>query len=133
MARMRDERGFSLIELLAALLILTIVITVSFTAFYERTRRLQQAAEMVLAWQALANEAEYQRRIEFADLESGTPFRSGPQPEILAPLKPFETSIVVEKTKPGIRNVTMKILWRNGKREAHLTLVRVHTGATNLW
>lgn len=131
MARMRDERGFSLIELLAALLILTIVITVSFTAFYERTRRLQQAAEMVLAWQALANEAEYQRRIDFGDLESGTGFRS--DLEILAPLKPFVTSIAVEQTRPGIRNVTMKIRWRHGKREAHLTLVRVNTGATNLW
>jgi prepilin-type N-terminal cleavage/methylation domain-containing protein len=129
---MRNQRGFSLLEILAALLILTVVITVSFTAFYERTRRLQQAAEIVLAYQALSNEAEYRRRIEFDELKTELKFRSST--EILAPLAPYEAVVTVPKqTQPGIRNVTMKIRWRNGEREARLTLVRTKTGATNLW
>lgn len=128
---MRDQRGFSLLELLAALLILTIVITVSFTAFYERTRRLQQASEISVAYQALANEAEYWRRIEFKKLKSEKKFRS--DTELLTQLKPEATVATVEPVKPGICNVTLKIRWRNGEREAMLTLVRVDTGATNLW
>lgn len=128
---MRDQRGFSLLELLAALLILTVVITVSFTAFYERTRRLQQASEISVAYQVLANEAEHRRRIEFNSLQSETKFRSGT--ELLAPLQPYATIVTVEQTKPGVRNVTLRIRWRNGEREAALTLVRVDTGATNLW
>lgn len=128
---MRDQRGFSLLELLAALLILTIVMTVSFTAFYERTRRLQQAAEISLAYQALSNEAEYWRRIEFDELRSETRFRS--ETALLAPLHPDAMIATVEDIKPGIRNVTLKIRWRNNEREAALTLVRVNTGATNLW
>lgn len=128
---MRDQRGFSLLEILAALVILTLVITVSFTAFYERTRRLQQAAEIVLAYQALSNEAEYRRRIDFHELKNEQKFRSST--ELLAPLAPYATIVTVQQTKPGIRNVTMKIRWREGAREAQLTLLRTDTGATNLW
>lgn len=128
---MRDQRGFSLLELLAALLILTIVITVSFTAFYERMRRIQQASEITLAYQSLANEAEYWRRIEFDELKSENKFRS--ETTLLAPLAPEATIATVELVKPGVRKVTLKIRWRKGEREAALTLVRVETGATNLW
>jgi len=128
---MRDQRGFSLLELLAALLILTVVITVSFTAFYERTSRLQQASEISVAYQVLANEAEHRRRVEFNKLENETKFRS--DVSLLAPLQPYATVVTVEQTKPGVRNVTLKIRWRNGEREASLALVRVDTGATNLW
>ncbi|MEA2489261.1 MAG: hypothetical protein QOH21_1053, partial [Acidobacteriota bacterium] len=51
-------RGFSLTEVLVALLILTLVITSSLVVFVERNRRMQQASELVLAYQALSNEAE---------------------------------------------------------------------------
>jgi prepilin-type N-terminal cleavage/methylation domain-containing protein len=132
MARMRDQRGFSLPEVLAALLILTVVITVSFTAFLERNRRLQQASEIMLAWQALANEAEHQRRVRFDDLSSGDEFLS--KPEILKPLTPYETVIAVEDVEEGVRNVTLTVHWRNRERTERLTLVRVHTGGpSRLW
>ena len=130
--RMRDQRGFSLVELLVAFLILTLVITMSLAAFLERSRRLQQASEIVLAYQALANEAEYRRRIDYGDLETAEPeFRSST--EILAPLEPFATIVTVTPSKPGVKNVLMTIRWRNGERQARLELVRVDTGGTNLW
>lgn len=134
-ARMRDERGFSLPEVLVALLILTIVLTVSFTAFLERNRRLQQARELIVVYQALANEAEYWRRVPFGELEDDIVFRSEPQ-KLLAPLGVNGTAIKVEKTKdPLVRNVTLSIRWAEGKRVARLTLVRVDTGAIGgaLW
>ena len=130
---MRRQRGFSLPEVLAALLILTLVITVSFTAFLERNRRLQQASELMLAYQALANEAEYQRRVPYDDLETTDEFAS--PVALLEPLKPYETAIEVEEVEgeTGYSNVTMTIYWNNRKRSEHLTIVRVDTGGPPLW
>lgn len=130
---MRDERGFSLVEVLAALLILTVVITVSMAAFVERNKRLQQASEIVLAYQALANQAEYVRRKPYASLETGVGFDDPNAAELLAPLGHAVPSIVVTETKPGIKNVLLRVRWRQGQREAKLTLVRTQTGGGNLW
>jgi prepilin-type N-terminal cleavage/methylation domain-containing protein len=132
---MRGQRGFSLPEVLAALLILTFVITVSFTAFLERNRRLEQASEIMIAYQALANEAEYRRRLEFRHVSNDNMFRSVDEvgAELLAPLEPCEKKIEVVLVKPGVKNVTMTIVWRNRARVARLTLVRVDTGGTRLW
>lgn len=127
----RRDRGFTLIELLVALLILTLVIMMSLVAFAERKRRMQQASELILAYQALANEAEFRRRVDFHELETDTEFMS--EVDLLAPLAPFATAVKVEDTQPGVRNVTLTIRWRNGQREARLGLVRVDTGGTNLW
>jgi prepilin-type N-terminal cleavage/methylation domain-containing protein len=128
------QRGFSLPEVLAALLIVTFVITVSFTAFLERNRRLEQASEIMLAYQALANEAEFRRRIDFKQLLNDVQFRSGPVIPLLAPLAPYFATVSVVEVKPGmIKNVTMTVRWRNGERVARLTLVRVDTGGTPLW
>ena len=132
MALMRDQRGFSLVELLFALLILTLVITTSLLAFLERNRRLQQASEIVLAYQALANEAEYRRRIDFERLGDG-PVEFLSATEILEPLGPFSTVVSVTESKPGVKNVLMTIRWRDGERNARLELVRVDTGGTNFW
>lgn len=128
---MHRQRGFSLAEVMVAFLILTIVLTVSFAAFLQRNKRLQQASEIVLAYQALANEAEFQRRVRYDDLASRTSFLS--ETNLLAPMAPFGTAIRVDQTRPGVKNVTMTIRWNNGEREARLALVRVDTGGTNLW
>jgi len=66
---MSKERGFSLVEVLVGLLILTIVITTTIVMFTERHRRLRQANDMILAYQALSNEVEIWRRIDFAQLD----------------------------------------------------------------
>ena len=131
-ARMRDQRGFSLVEVLVAFLILTLVITFSLAAFVERSRRLQQASEIVLAYQALANEAEYRRRMEFATLES-EPSAFVSDTALLAPLSPYGTAVAVTQTKPGVKNVLMTVRWRNGERQARLALLRADTGGSNLW
>jgi prepilin-type N-terminal cleavage/methylation domain-containing protein len=128
----RDHRGFTLVEVLVAFMILTLVITISLAAFLERNRRLQQAGEIILAYQALANEAEYRRRMSYASLESQPPeFVS--DTAILAPLAPYGAVVAVTQTQPGIKNVVMTIRWRNGQRQARLELVRVDTGGSNLW
>jgi Tfp pilus assembly protein PilV len=128
---MRDEKGFSLAEVLVAFLILTLVITVSFTAFVERNKRLQQAAEIVLAYQVLGNEAEWWRRVPFNNVNNGTAFYSSKV--ALAPFEPVSTIVKVEKTKPGLKLVTLILRWHHNEREAKLGLVRVYTGGSNLW
>jgi prepilin-type N-terminal cleavage/methylation domain-containing protein len=130
-ARMRRQRGFSLPEVLAALLILTLVITVSFTAFLERNRRLQQAGELMLAYQALANEAEYQRRVPYDDLVPTDEFEK--PIALLEPLKPYQTTVEVEEVEDGVANVTLTIRWHNLEKTAKLILVRTKTGGTELW
>ena len=129
---MSKPRGFSLIEVLVGLLILTIVITTTIAMFTERRKRLQQANEEILAYQALSNEAEIWRRIGFAQLDGESPtFQS--DTSLLAPLAPFTTAVRVDDTaQPDVKNVTMTVRWRNAK-QAKLELVRVDTGGSGLW
>lgn len=129
---MQSQRGFSLVEVLIALLILTIVITTSLAVFVERNKRLQQAADTILAYQVLANESEYWRRFTYTQLDTEEKtFKSGTQ--LLDPLKPFGTSVAVTETQPGIKNVMLTIRWKNGQREARLGVLRVDTGGSPLW
>ncbi len=129
---MRKSHGFSLVEVLVGLLILTIVITTTITMFTERQRRLRQANETILAYQALSNEAEIWRRINFAQLETQpTTFQS--DTTILAPLAPFSTSIRVDAARPDVKNVTLTIRWNNTRRTAKLSVVRADTGGNGLW
>jgi prepilin-type N-terminal cleavage/methylation domain-containing protein len=129
---MREKRGFSLVEVLVALLILSFIITVSFTAFVERNKRLQQASEILLVYQALANEAEYWRRVPFGSLDTmSASFMS--DTALLTPLEPYGAIVKVETTKPGLRDITITVRWHNGKREARLGVLRADTGGSSLW
>ena len=125
---MRDERGFSLVEIMAAFLILTFVITTSLWAFLERNKRLQQASEIMLAYQALANEAEFRRRDPFHQLETQPTFFDESNRALLTPLAPDAAFVKVDVVKPGVKNVTMTVRWKNGQREARLAIIRVDTG-----
>ena len=129
---MRSQRGFSLAELLVALLVLAIVITTTLAMFVERQKRLRQATETILAYQALSNEAELRRRVNFGQLDaSSTTFMS--DTSLLQPLAPFATIVSVKDAQTDVKHVTMIVRWNNGQRVATLTLVRVNTGGGNLW
>ncbi len=129
---MAKSRGFSLVEVLVGLLILTIVITTTIVMFTERHRRLRQANETILAYQALSNEAEIWRRIDFAQLDAQGPlFQS--DTSILAPLAPFSSSVRVETARADVKSVTFTIRWNNAQREARLSIVRADTGGDGLW
>ena len=126
------ERGFTLVEVLVAILILTIVITTSLAVFIERNRRLGQASETILAYQALSNEAEYWRRIDFDKLEEDRSFRTKDELDLLAPLKPYNTVVAVTRVNPRVRHVTLTIRWKN-KHQAQLVVARADTGGSSLW
>jgi prepilin-type N-terminal cleavage/methylation domain-containing protein len=125
------KRGFSLAEVFVALGILGIVITTTLAMFAERTRRLREANETILAYQALSNEAEYWRRESFAQLDdiNNQTFKS--DLTILTPLAPYTTLMKVESPRADVRNVTLTIRW--AKREARLGIARADTGGSGLW
>lgn len=128
---MRSQQGFSLIELLAALVVLTIVIMTTLAVFSERRNRLNQASETILAYQVLANEAEMERRVPFDEIVPAMTFTSST--DLLKPLEPYTTKIDVASSKGGIKDVTMSITWHKGERNAKLVIERVDTGGGNLW
>jgi len=129
---MRKSRGFSLIEVMVAIVILGIVITTTISMFAERQKRLKQANETILAYQALANEAEIWRRIDFASLDTQPPaFQS--DLTILAPLAPYTTAVRIDTTRPDTKNITLTVRWNSAQRTAKLGIVRVDTGGSSLW
>jgi prepilin-type N-terminal cleavage/methylation domain-containing protein len=130
---MSRQSGFSLVELLFALLVLTLVIMTGLAVFIERNHRMQQAEETLLAYQALSNEAEMQRRVDFDKIVPSIAFRSKTNPDLLAPLAPYTTKVDVNASQAGIKDVTMSITWKKGERVAKLTLTRVDTGGENFW
>ena len=126
------RRGFSLIEVLVALGILAIVITTTIAMFAERQKRLRQAHEVTLAYQALANEAELWRRIDFKDIDTQPPlFRS--DLAIIDPMAPYSASVKIDTPRSDVRNITLTIRWDTAQHSASLALARADTGGTNLW
>ena len=117
---------------MVALLILGLVITTSLAVFVERTKRQREATETILAYQALANEAEVRRRINFADLDQSSPVFIT-DALILLPMEPVKTHVTVDQPSPDVKNVTMQVIWQGGKRVATMHLSRVNTGGSNLW
>ncbi len=130
--RVRRSRGFSLAEVLVALAILAIVITTTIAMFSERTRRLREASETILAYQTLSNEAEYWRRQSFAQIDNASNQTFKSELAILTPLTPYTTSVKVDAPRADVRNITLTIHW-GANREAHLGVARVDTGGSNLW
>ena len=128
---MRRSRGFSLAEVLVALLILAIVITTTLAMFAERTRRLREANETILAYQALSNEAEYWRRESFPQIDDKTNQTFKSDLTFLLPLAPYTTEVSVDTPRADVRNVTLTIRW--AKREAKLGIARADTGGSGLW
>jgi prepilin-type N-terminal cleavage/methylation domain-containing protein len=130
-AAVHRSRGFSLAETLVALAILAIVITTTIAMFAERARRLREAHETILAFQALSNEAEYWRREPFPEIDKADNQTFKSDLAILAPMAPYTTVVKVDAPRSDVRNVTLTIKW--AKREAHLGIARVDTGGSGLW
>lgn len=125
---MAHERGFSLIETLVGLLILAFVLTTSLAVFTERQKRLRQADELIVVYQALANEAEVSRVIPFSSLTPGTgSFRS--DTSILGALRGATTTVTVRPGKDGTREVEMTVEWNDGSRSESLSIMRVNAGS----
>jgi prepilin-type N-terminal cleavage/methylation domain-containing protein len=127
------ERGFTLIETLAGLLILAFVMTTSLLIFTQRQQRLRQADEMIVAWQALSNEAEFVRLAPYTSLVTGSsrPFEAGST--LLSSLDHATTSVAVADWKPGVKRVALTVTWNGGKRHASLTVVRSATPGGQFW
>jgi len=133
---MRAQRGFSLVEVLAALFVLTVVITTTLGMFVERRKHTRTANETILAYQALANEVEVWRHFGFSELDSraatGTFYTDA---TILQPLRPFTVSTAIKNESASIKRVQLTLRWGDPKTPRHATLevIRTDTGGANLW
>lgn len=127
------SRGFTLIEVLAGLVILGLIMTTSLAIFFQRQKRLLEAEETVIVWQALANEAELQRHEPYAGLAAGHKGVFLSDSELLRELPHANASVTVRQPKPDYKLVTLAVQWRDGARHAELTLVRGDTGGSSLW
>jgi len=131
---MERQRGFSLIEVLAALLVLALVITTTMAMFVERQKRMQNANETILAYQAIANEIEVRRRIPYTELEAApTTFTTLDPTDILAPLMPYAATVTVGPEESHVKTVTVSVRWRAGQRVERVMITRADTGGTGLW
>jgi len=129
------SRGFTLLETLAGFLILTLIVTTSLGIFYDRERRLRAANEMILAWQALANESEVERRLPFDDSRLAPDLTRDfiSDAGIVAPLTAVGTVVAIQKVSDDMKLVRMSIRWNGGARVATLTIIRANTGGGALW
>jgi Tfp pilus assembly protein PilV len=127
------RNGFTLVETLVGLLILTFIVTTSLVIVFERERRLQFAFETMAAYQALANEVEVQRRIPFEQLTPGESGQFETDLKIVQNLPGMVRQIDIEEISPGVKVVTLALRWRGGSRSATLSVFRSTTGGGNLW
>jgi pilin/secretion family protein with methylation motif len=127
------SRGFSLVETLVGLLILTFIVTTSLLIVFERERRLKFAAETVAAYQALANEVEVQRRVPFEELLPGETDHFYSDTAIVGDFPDLQKRVLVEEIVPGIKNVTFTLRWGTNQRTASISMTRSSTGGSNLW
>jgi Tfp pilus assembly protein PilV len=130
------SRGFTLLETLAGFLILTLIVTTSLGIFYDRERRLRAANEMILAWQALANESEVERRLPFGDSQLAPDLTRTflSDTSIVATLDSVGTTVAIQKVTDDMKLVRMTIRWKSkDTRLATLTIIRTNTGGGALW
>jgi prepilin-type N-terminal cleavage/methylation domain-containing protein len=125
------SRGFTLVEVLVALLILALVITTSLKVFYQRQQRLKAAQEMTLAYEALNNEGEVWRRVPYAELIPNTTSDFVSDPVILTRLGDPEPLVTIRQPRPDYKTVDLTVKWGGRTHSAALQLVRCETGG--LW
>jgi hypothetical protein len=132
-ARLARRNGFTLVETLMGLLILTFIVTTSLVIVFERERRLQFGFETMAAYQALANEVEVQRRIPYEQLAPGGSGQFETDLKIVQNLPGLVRQIEIEEISPGVKVVTLSLRWRGDSRTATLSVFRSNTGGGNLW
>lgn len=122
-----------MIEVLIALAILTLVMLTSMAVFFERQKRLRDADDLFVAYQALANESEVLRHVPYATLVDGTtvPFQS--DTALLSSLDAAVATEAIKQESPGLKSVTLVITWRGGEKRASMQIIRADTGGGPLW
>lgn len=127
----QGEQGFTLIEALAALLILTLVLMSSLLVFFERQKRLQIADQSTRAWQVLANEAEGLRYRPFDSFVDGTSIPFVSDPALLDGMS-ATTSVEVVDESPVLKRLILRIEWSE-ERFAMVELLRSKNEFGELW
>lgn len=126
----RVSEGFTLIEVLFALAILSFVLLTTILVLLVRKDGTVSATEQLRVWQVIENEAEIRRFTPWHLLPDGAelPFES--DLEIIDGLD-ATTVIRVEEKLPNLKVLTLEVVW--GERRASLDVYRAETGRGPLW
>ena len=122
--------GFTLIEVVFALAILSFVLLATVLTLAARKEGDRRAEQQMRIWQVIENEAEMRRFTPYASLKHGAelPFESD-----LAILEGLEAEarVRVEETVPNLKVVTIEVVY--GGRRASLDVYRAQTGRGSLF
>lgn len=135
------QHGVSLVELLVALAILALVITVPLLTVASHESRMTAVDDGGIAWQIVANEAELQRHRPFAELRHNSvePFRTlsaaSPFAELAGELRDPKHSVRIEEEIGGVARVHLLLEWgpEKRRRKAELTILRSDVPGGTFW
>ena len=130
---MRSSSGFSLVEVLIALVIIGFVLTTSLAVFFDRERRLQAADELLIASQAMAIEAEVLRQTSYSDIPVIESREFVSSPAILTRLNGCVASETIVQDRPSLKRIVLTVSWNEGRKRSELVTYRSDTGGGNLW
>lgn len=137
----RRQAGLSLVELLVALAILALVITLPLVTMSGHRSKMAAVDENGIAWQVIANEVELQRQRPFSDLRHGAresflSLASGSELATLAgSLRNAAGTVTIAEEIGGVAQVTMTLHWgpEQRRRRATLTILRADAPGGTFW
>lgn len=128
-------------ELLVALAILALVITLPLVTMSGHRQKMAAVDERGVAWQIIANEVELQRHRDFADLRHGTTeqfltMRPGSELDELPQLLTApEGRVAITEEIGGVAQLALTLEWgpERTRRTARLTILRADIPGGSLW
>ncbi|HHY13460.1 MAG TPA: type II secretion system protein [Thermoanaerobacterales bacterium] len=111
--QIKNEKGFTLIELILAVAILAIIITPMFGLFSETFNNNRIAKGKTEAVALAQSKIEELKTLDFNELSVMV---GNPQEEIpISEYPKFNRSVNVSVEEPGLLNIQVKVYWGNGE------------------
>ena len=125
MTKRRKNGGFTLLELVCALFIITTAGFGALQLYHVGLARMAEMRDFDVAAELLRNEMEYLRSQPYEAVVSGNEFAtSTPATESIYEVTP---TVAVEEVAPGLKNVTLSVRWqsRNGRWHTRKLMSRI--------
>lgn len=139
--RQGTTTGLSLVEVLVAIAILALIITLPLVTMSTHQAKKLAVDDRGIAWQAIANEIELQRARDFAELHDNAtePFISlNPRSPLSALPSTLENPVGTVRVKEeigGVAQVTLRLEWgkARARKQATVTILRADVPGGSLF
>lgn len=129
--RLRDERGFSLLELIVSAAVMGVIIVAIYT-FFEQVRDINRYANsMVIANQAAQEQMEKYRNTPYNNLPTGTQNMNSILTPYPALRSPRSASVVITELQPnGLKQIDLTITYteRGGPKTMQISTLVASRG-----